>query len=279
MVGVLCGVLAIGAGAWAFHAKSNRSPAPVASHGTYVAMGDSVAAGVGLESYSDASACDRTQQSYPHGVASRLGFDLTSLACSGAATGPGILASQPVNDLDVTPQLEALYALAQPKVITLTIGANDLGWTELLARCYSSVCGTAADVAQVDARLAAMKLNLGKILGSLQQHYGASGPVVVVTGYYQIYPANFTACADATGVDVAEAQMIRSQQTKLNEALGAVAAQENARFAPVDFAGHELCSAEPWIQGINAAAPFHPTDAGQEAYVAAVTRAAQEAGL
>ena len=30
-----------------------------------------------------------------------------------------------------------------------------------------------------------------------------------------------------------------------------------------DFTGHELCSPLPYVQGLGAAAPFHPTAAGQ----------------
>jgi len=30
-----------------------------------------------------------------------------------------------------------------------------------------------------------------------------------------------------------------------------------------DFAGHQLCTPQPYVQGLNDAAPFHPTAAGQ----------------
>ena len=30
-----------------------------------------------------------------------------------------------------------------------------------------------------------------------------------------------------------------------------------------DFAGHQLCTAQPYVQGLSSPAPFHPTAAGQ----------------
>jgi hypothetical protein len=30
-----------------------------------------------------------------------------------------------------------------------------------------------------------------------------------------------------------------------------------------DFAGHQLCTPQPYVQGLGDAAPFHPTAAGQ----------------
>ena len=30
-----------------------------------------------------------------------------------------------------------------------------------------------------------------------------------------------------------------------------------------DFAGHQLCTPSPYVQGLDAAAPFHPTVLGQ----------------
>jgi hypothetical protein len=42
-------------------------------------------------------------------------------------------------------------------------------------------------------------------------------------------------------------------------------------LAPVSFAGHDLCSSEPWIQTTSDPMPFHPTATGQEAIARAVT--------
>ena len=90
----------------------------------YIAMGDSVAAGVGLNTYSDTTACYRTNESYPNLIAKTLDYKLYNLACSGASISTGVLGSQEVNKLSVAPQLLQLYALPTPHLITMTIGAR-----------------------------------------------------------------------------------------------------------------------------------------------------------
>lgn len=239
----------------------------VSYKGSYVAMGDSVAAGVGLETYSDSSACDRTNQSYPNLVASGLNFKLSSFACSGASVESGILGKQDVNNLMVSPQLNQLFASTRPKLITLTVGANDTHWTDFLTKCTTGTCGTPEDTAAVGILLTSFSSNLNSVMQSIANHYGSSVPHVIVTGYYQFYPANSASCRDLTGVDPSEQAWARQQVVNLNNAISSVTANYSyARFASVDFSGHELCTPQPWVQGIDAQAPYHPTDAGQADY-------------
>ena len=41
------------------------------------------------------------------------------------------------------------------------------------------------------------------------------------------------------------------------------AAQFNFSSPQPDFSGHQLCTPQPYVQGLGAAAPFHPTVLGQ----------------
>jgi lysophospholipase L1-like esterase len=254
------------------------------SKGSYVALGDSVAAGEGLKDFSDSSACDRTEQSYPKQVATQGGYTLWSVACSGATIANGIQGAQEVNKLQLVPQLEQLYArqaaTGKPALVTLTIGANDINWASLLQNCYTSVCGTAADQAQVRSSLRTLDTNLRQVLASLQAHYGAQPPTIVVTGYHQVFPAAPAAgCTDLPGIDTAELAWGRQLQTSLNDTIqSAVKAYPRVEFAAVDFSGHELCSAESWVQGLGDAQPYHPTQAGQAAFAKAVLAAVNSAG-
>lgn len=237
----------------------------------YVALGDSVAAGDGLATNSDPSACNRTDESYPSVVARSAQQDLRNIACSGATTGAGILGVQDVNQLTVDAQLDQLFASKNPAVITMTIGANDMQWTTLLTRCYNSLCGTPADTALVDEHLLTLNTNLRRILQSLQDHYTTNKPKIIVTGYYQIFAAKKQSCSEQSTIDQSEIDWERAQQTKLNTTIqNAVAAYPLAKFAPVDYTGHELCTADSWVQDLSAKAPFHPTAAGQQAYVKAI---------
>jgi lysophospholipase L1-like esterase len=236
-----------------------------------VALGDSVAAGLGLTPDSDSSACGRTDQSYPFLVAKAKNLHLTNLACSGATLAEGILGSQNVNQLQETPQLEKLFTLPRPSLITLTIGDNDVNWTQLLAKCYTGVCGSDADTAVIDAHLAPIATNLTTTLARIQNHYPSMSPQVIVTGYYQILPAKIGSCVDATGITNAESAWVQARQESINSTLRNVVGKFTfATFVPVDFSGHELCSSNSWVQGLSDKAPYHPTSDGQAAIAQAV---------
>ncbi len=248
------------------HTRTHKRVTATATK-SYVALGDSVAAGLGLSPYSDASACDRTDQSYPKLEADADNYKLTSLACSGATLEAGILGPQTVNDLAIKSQLEQLFALPKPAQISITIGANDMGWTDILTRCYTTTCGSEADSAGVDARLSVVINNMRALLQKISDHYGSSLPPVIVTGYYQLLPATLANCPEMTGLDAGELTWERAQEDKLNMTLrSSVVGHPFARYAPVDFSGHELCTADSWVQNISAPAPFHPTVAGQREY-------------
>ena len=256
------------------------------AHVRYVALGDSVAAGVGLKDDSDSSACNRTNQAYPNLVAANLGYKLKNLACSGATLPAGITGSQDVNKLQATPQLQQLFDLPKPDVISLTIGANDAQWTTIIGKCYTGQCGSAADSAAVAAALTVVGSNLTSVLNQIKAHYALTSlnpssnnsaasqhqkPLVVITGYHQVFPVTVAAtCTDLSDIDAAELAWGRTLQASINTTLqNTVKAPDFADFAkyvPVDFNGHELCSTDPWVQGLADKQPYHPTSAGQAAF-------------
>ncbi|MEO8105273.1 MAG: SGNH/GDSL hydrolase family protein [Candidatus Saccharibacteria bacterium] len=246
-----------------------KSEAPVR---TYVAMGDSVAAGLGLATYSDESACNRTNQAYPNFVARAHNLRLISLACSGATMAKGVLGPQDVNDLSVKPQIEQLFALPKPALITITVGANDIEWLNLLARCVSGNCGTEADTTMVNDRLNQLSNDVHSMLSQIGDHYGSATPQVVLGGYYQILPPDLASnCNEMTGFSHTELLWEQSQLANLNITLATATANFSfAKFTPVSFDGHELCTATPWIQNLSSPAPYHPTAVGQSTYAEAI---------
>lgn len=105
----------------------------------YFALGDSIASGHGL--MDDQTACRRSKLAYPAVVQSVLDtryerVDLHLKACSGAtaskrAVGPKLLEYQ-VGQVLKRPS-------TRPTLVTITIGVNDLGWsniTQMMARLY-----------------------------------------------------------------------------------------------------------------------------------------------
>ena len=129
-----------------------------ASSGTYAALGDSVAAGAGLPT-SD-PICKRSSEAYPYSVASSTGLTLQHFACSGAKVDEGIYGSQKVNGEKLPTQLNQAFEGGTPKLITLTIGANDTPWAQLIRQCYYITCGYKVDTARFKAHLIDLKLEL-----------------------------------------------------------------------------------------------------------------------
>jgi lysophospholipase L1-like esterase len=244
---------------------ANKTSTPDQS---YIALGDSVAAGVGLKNDSDSSACNRTNQAYSHQVAASFNYALTNIACSGATVPAGILGGQNVNELLVSPQLQQLFSRAKPKLISMTIGANDIGWTSIITKCYTGVCGSDSDSASVQANLAVVSANLKSTFSQIQSHYGPSSPMVIVTGYHQVFPQTVaTGCTDLTGIDAGELNWGRQVQADINTTIkDAASGYIFVRYVPIDFTGHELCTTDSWVQGLSDSQPYHPTAAGQAAF-------------
>ena len=166
-----------------------------------------------------------------------------------------------------------MFAGSKPDLATLTVGANDAHWTAILTECYKAECSEASDAPAVTAGLATVSDGLKSALSQVQSKYPVSPPHIIVTSYYQVFPATApsNACVNLTGIDASEISWVRQLQTKLNDTIKqAVSGYSFAAFVPVDFSGHELCTSDPWVQGLGDKQPFHPTQAGQAAFAKAV---------
>lgn len=265
---VLAAVLLALVAGTAYGAKvilSNNSNSASSAPKPYVALGDSVAAGIGLPEYSDSSACNRTTQSYPNILADAGNYQLTNLSCSGATIEQGIDGAQTVQGLSLPAQLDALSELPKPTLITITIGANDINWTKLL-RCYTEDCASETSQAEDRKLLGLLMPELGRVLLEINTRYDFSPPRVLLTGYYNIASTSNENCSDTNGIAAAEKTYISEVISLLNKTIEVSAAgYEFATYVPIDFANHELCANEPWIQGIRDKAPFHPNETGHKA--------------
>lgn len=241
----------------------------------YVAMGDSVAAGLGLSSLANPTAkdvaCGRSAQAYSKYVAAAWGTTARNVACSGAEAD-NLYNTQTTNGVTLAPQIDAAFAAGKPTVISLTVGANDIQWTSFIKKCYASSCGTSFDNATTKTLRGVLRVQLFKALYYINQKSNGNPPMVLVTGYYA--PFSSAQCSNTAGLTAAEKAWVNSQTAQLNQAIYSVTQWFSfAKYVPVSFAGHELCSAHPWIQGLQAAAPFHPTASGQKAIANAVIKA------
>ncbi|HSX42922.1 MAG TPA: SGNH/GDSL hydrolase family protein [Candidatus Saccharimonadales bacterium] len=246
----------------------------------YVALGDSVAAGLGLSPVSNATtedtACGRSPQAYSTTVADGINAQLSKIrlhlvssnvACQGAVVG-NLTGPQTVGPLTVRPQLDAAFAAGTPALLTLTIGANDVHWSNFIGACFSAAnCDTTENTAAAHAYVATMQNQLTDTLASIRSRsaYGLA-PITVVTGYYN--PVS-TQCVNPN-LSIDEVNWLTAVTAGFNTALQAASHNAGwfAKFAPVDFTGHDICSADPWIQRPGVAgepAAFHPNAQGQKA--------------
>jgi lysophospholipase L1-like esterase len=240
------------------HAQGNNS-APTTK---YTALGDSVAAGLGLPPTGDQpAACGRSPQGYPYQVAQTTGLDLAHIACSGATAGD-LFTAQDRQGTSVPAQIDQAFAGGKPQLITITAGANDLKWTEVFGKCYASTCGTPTDSATTAARRFAVRVKLAYALANIKFRSHGTPPKVVLTGYYN--PLSAQCAALDPHFTAEEMTWVQGQVQSLNQAIQDVSNLFGfTSFAPVDFTGHDVCSASPWVQGQADPAPFHPNATGQ----------------
>ncbi|MBL8159715.1 SGNH/GDSL hydrolase family protein [Candidatus Saccharibacteria bacterium] len=251
------------------------APAPSAAalpapNGPYVALGDSVAAGIGLSGQEDAL-CDRTLDAYPRRIAAALNTNVINLACSGAKVDEGMYGEQERNGYDITPQIDQAFAFGTPALMTITIGANDMRWAGYIRDCYTWRCGSALDRGLTRAYALDLRLELHKMFNRIETLSNGAPPRVLISGYY--FPFSSTSCGESEGITSTEMSWLRSQTSRLNSTISrSVSGRSYATYVPINFRGHELCSGDPWVQGSRDAQPFHPTATGQQAIADAFLR-------
>lgn len=249
-------------------AATTTRPQQVQNGATYIAMGDSVAAGAGLPALSAPTGndelCDRSSQAYPYRIAASLQTGVVHSACSGAKVDEGIYGDQIRKGVRVPAQLPAAFANDNPELITITIGANDIRWNQFIRQCYVTRCGFAVDNARTKIYRTDLRIELTRMLNQINTRSTGSPPKVLISGYYS--PIASTACLAANRITSTEVAWLNSQTAQMNQAIRSVVPLFTfAEYVPIDFTGHEVCSADPWVQDLEAAAPIHPTDAGHAA--------------
>ncbi len=241
----------------------------------YVALGDSVAAGAGLlpvqQGTSEDVACGRSTSAYPYVVARETQMSLEHYACSGARANHGLYDTQDTDAGELEAQLDRAFAPGTPDMITITIGANDMRWSRLLKECYLWDCGGNVDEAQVVAYRTHLRWELYRTLSIISKRSGDFKPKVVFTGYFHPFSLTAPICNDTRNITPQEMTWLNDQVDALNQTISdSVSWYDFASYVPVDFTGHELCTSNAWVQGIQDAVPYHPTTLGQMAIARSV---------
>ena len=253
----------------------------------YVALGDSYSAGNGAAHNVDVSTapdCRRSTQAYSYGIASSrlpgdrnqpLPIDLpTHKPCSGARYDHYHRA-QPGAEREQRGWLSPY----RTRLVTITLGGNDLGFTDRLTTCFLGDCSGAPLLNDTD--IAAMQLSLTLLYRDILSNIRPDGRVVVLS-----YPAVLPNPDDTgdfqkdsgycTGVNLAlsreELRRIYQAAYSINQMTRlAVTDAFDSRIQFVDnleaFRGHRVCAPDDqrWAAGISiptTSDTFHPNAAG-----------------
>lgn len=230
-----------------------------------VVMGDSTASGAGLPWLTPASrtdqTCGRSVDSYASVLASANDWKVANVACNSATITNGLLGPQKHGSQRLPPQITVAQRAPHASTIIVSVGADDLGWATMVEYCaLAPRCDDQATTAYFQQQLAGFSKHYLQLLSQLATLPGH--PRVIINQYYDPFGPS-SACLTKVGLTPAKVQTLESRLATLNAVL-AKGAQQFGFTSPLpDFAGHQLCSSQPYVQGLGASAPFHPTALGQ----------------
>ncbi len=256
------------------------SPGPALSGIQAVVLGDSTASGLGLAPLEHPTpldqACHRSADAYGLAIGTVNGWNVENLACSGATIPAGILGPQPLGSLSAPPQLAEAKRIVGLKAILVSVGADDVHWDAIVQLCaVAKHCNDAASTAYFQSQLNAFTTQYYQLLAQLVALPGH--PQVLVNQYYDPFnPASH--CLDHVGLTASKQHTLVDWLNALNAVLAQGARESGFQSVAPDFSGHALCSSQPYVQGINDPAPFHPTTSGELALALPDERALEKGG-
>ena len=261
-----------------------------------VSLGDSYASGNSAGNYYGPSGCYRSSYNYAWQInglktVSRATIALPNVvACSGARIID--IMHQGVGSPPKTGMPEQISALdpLNTRLVTISVGGNDLRFTKHLSDCYLGDCSGAPLLTTAD--LQTVQDRLTKLYKDVRARMRPDG-VLAVMAYPLIFPAagdpdvDYTTCpVTLAGLTGAELNRIQEAFTNVRDMLArAVNATGDQRVVLVDtldaLRGHSICSRDPWANGLQVAdldifGSYHPNQTG---HGVEATRIAQMFGL
>jgi lysophospholipase L1-like esterase len=230
-----------------------------------VVIGDSTAAGLGGPPPADASpsdtACQRSANAFADVLARVNDWKVQNLACSGATIQRGILGPQFEGGRTLPPQLAAAKRADDARAVVVSVGANDMQWNAMIRLCaIADTCDNRALTAYFQRSLDRFAQDYYELLRQLVALPGR--PRVLINQYYVPFdPAQ--ECLAPAGLTTDKIEVLLERLGALNAVLANGAHTFGYRTVQPDFAGHELCTNQPYVQGLEDAAPLHPNARGQ----------------
>jgi len=251
----------------------------------YVALGDSYAAGPIIPNQIAPFGCLKSDHNYAHLAAPTIGLPLKDATCSGATTND-MTESQSTELGSVPPQFDSLSA--ETTRVSLTIGGNDIGFSEIALSCvtlnpFSTPCKDKYDSGghdQIAERIAATAPKVAAVLQGI--HSRSPSAKVFVVNYAAIFPETGYGCWPQMPMGFGDVPYLRSKEKELNAMLATQAAANGASLVNWYNAsiGHDACkgSSTRWVEPViptNLAAPVHPNERGMQGAAAILGPAAK----
>ena len=146
-------------------------------------------------------------------------------------------------------------------MIIVSVGADDVQWSIMTRLCVASaVCNDKVSSAFFSQLIGDFTRSYYQVLGELAALPGS--PAVLVNQYYSPFGANLS-CLARYGITPAKEKVLASRLGQLNAVLAQGAQTFGFGVTDPPFTGHELCTADPYVQGPGDPAPLHPTAAGE----------------
>lgn len=255
---------------------SASTAAPSSAGQRYVALGDSYTSSpLTGPSAGPPPGCLRSTNNYPHLVATATGARLTDVSCSGAQTRD-FAAPQTVSGGTNPPQYRALGASTQ--LVTVGIGGNDIGFSEIVRACVSPTpfgtpCRdryTAGGTDRIRARIAVLAGRLDTVLDEVRAR--SPRAKILIVGYPAILPPTGPGCYPVVPYTAGDVAYLRGVLDTLNTTIADAADDGGATYVDTytPTLGHDVCQVPgvKWIEGLvptAPAAPVHPNALGAAA--------------
>ena len=258
----------------------------------YVSLGDSYVAGPNIpKQQADSRGCARSYDNYPHLTARSLdgAAVLHDVSCIGATTGDMTRPELTRGGWN-PPQLDALAL--NTRVVSLTIGANDIGFMKIAYSCSSIVnSGTPCQRRyvvngddRIADRIAATAPRIAAVLRRI--HTRAPRAKVFVLGYLDIFPEDGHNCFGQLRFTDRDMPYLRDKEKVLNATIKFVTVAGGAVFvdAYAGSVGHDACQppAVRWVEPlvpVKSAAPLHPNATGMQATANMLLAAIHKSGV
>jgi len=244
-----------------------------AAAANYTALGDSYAAGPLIPNPVLPLGCLKSSNNYAHLAAPGIGLTLRDASCSGAETEDMTNPQNVEPDGPNPPQFNSLDA--NTTVVSLTIGGNDIGFSEVAESCitanpFSHPCLDKYNPGGVDQLKARIEATAPKVAAGLQGiHSRSPAAKIYVVNYPAIFPETGSGCWPQMPLGFQDVPYLRSTEQRLNSMLATQAAAIGATLVNWYSAsiGHDACkgTSTRWVEPLvptTLAAPIHPNKAG-----------------